>query len=78
VGTDAAPDDVLHARGHLWPVLLGRPSVAVPGQLEDAGRAADALHTQTGAEAPPSGAQVVDEGVDGLVEARRWAGVRRR
>lgn len=50
------------------PVLPGRPPVAVPGQLEDAGRAADALHAQTGAEATASGAQVVDEGGHGLAE----------
>lgn len=30
--------------------------VAVPGQLEDAGRAADALHAEAGAEAIVSGA----------------------
>jgi hypothetical protein len=50
-------------------VLPGRPPVAGPGQLEDAGRAADALHAQASAEAPASGAQVVDDGGHGLAGA---------
>jgi hypothetical protein len=65
---------VLYAGAYRWPVLPGRPAVAVPGQLEDAGCAADALHAQAGAEATASGAQVVDEGGHGLAGAAALVG----
>jgi hypothetical protein len=74
VPADAAPDDGLHALEYLGSVLPGRPPVAIPGQLEDAGRAADTLHAKAGAEAPASGAQVVDERSRGLAEAAALGG----
>ncbi|MFI1259260.1 hypothetical protein ACH4U6_36925 [Streptomyces netropsis] len=68
-GSAAGPNGLLHAA----PCVI---TVGVPGELEDAGRAPDTLHSEAGAEA--SGAQVVDEGRHGLAEEASLFGRERR
>jgi len=58
---------MLFARDCLRSVGPGGPTVSVPGEFEDAGRAPDPLHSAAGAEGP--GTEIADEGGDGLTEA---------
>jgi hypothetical protein len=47
MSTHASPDDVFFTRGDLAPVLEGRPPVAGPRHLKDAGGSLDALNSKT-------------------------------